>query len=473
MGSLSLLSDETAQPSKLQKSPFSAGFAAALLVGVSLNPLNTSIIATALVSIGEYFRVGAAQTALLVSVLYVVSAVCQPLSGKIAAYFGARTVFISGLLLAGIGGAIGWAATSLTMVVVSRLVLGLGTAVTYPTAMMMIRGVADEHGSETPQQLLSLLAACGHVMAAVGLPIGGAMVSLFGWRAVFAVNVPLALLTVGVVLVFVRAEGANFKDGASESWLRQLDPVGVLLFAGFIVSTMLALQNLARMNVLAIVGMAISALALWLWSRWFSTPLVDVQKLAENRVLLRTYLRLVLTFAILYAVLYGTAQWLEQARGLSPSTVGFLMIPMSALSAISSLVVGKSKRIRDLLLFSSLLILGLAATMWGASAFGSVGLAVGAVALAGIAMGLNNVGNQTVLYLASPAADLGVNSGFYRTFSYIGGFLATGLIGTLFKNGATDGSLTSFALIFAILGGLLTALVVFDRSINLMQKPRP
>ncbi|PCE27094.1 hypothetical protein BWP39_09930 [Paraburkholderia acidicola] len=63
---------------------FPAGFVAALLLGVTLNPINSSILAKALVSIAGDFHATAMKTALLVSVLYLVSAVCQPLMGRMA-----------------------------------------------------------------------------------------------------------------------------------------------------------------------------------------------------------------------------------------------------------------------------------------------------------------------------------------------------------------------------------------------------
>lgn len=452
-----------------QPNPLTRRFTAALLLGVTLNPLNTSVIATALVSIGEYFSVGAAQTALLVSVLYVVSAVCQPLMGRIAQRYGARNVFVAGLVLAGIGGLIGWLASTFEWVVTSRIVLGLGTASAYPTAMMMIRSVADTYKTPVPTQLLSVVAASGHVMAAVGLPIGGVLVSIFGWRAVFAMNVPLAVITVLLVLLWVRAEGVNERFTVG-SWTRQFDPVGVLIFTGFIICAMLALRDFTHLNVPAVLGLMTSCFALWLWSHQSANPLLDVRKLWTQPALVRTYARLMLSFAVLYAVLYGVTQWLEQARGLEPSVVGLLMVPMSALSAISSLAVGRSGKVRAHLVWASALmvatagVLALAAGLSGATVW-SVAVAVAGVTLSGVAMGLANVGNQAMLYIASPPEDMGVNSGFYRTASYLGGFVATGVIATLFSEGASDVSMLIFALVFVVLGAVLVVLTVTDRQI--------
>lgn len=57
------------------------------------------------------------------------------------------------------------------------------------------------------------------------------------------------------------------------------------------------------------------------------------------------------------------------------------------------------------------------------------------------------------------------NSGFYRTASYIGGFVATGLIGAAFAGGANDAGLLAFAVVFAVLGAALVVLSLADRGI--------
>lgn len=82
-----------------------------------------------------------------------------------------------------------------------------------------------------------------------------------------------------------------------------------------------------------------------------------------------------------------------------------------------------------------------------------------------VSMGLGNVANQAMLYLKSSTEDLGTNSGFYRTASYLGGFVATGLIGAAFAGGADDAGLLAFAVVFVILGAALVVMSFADRGI--------
>jgi MFS family permease len=119
--------------------PFSWRFTTPLFIGSALNPINSSLIATALVPIAAGVDVSIGQTAALVTALYLASAVAQPTAGKVAEVFGPRRVFLAGIFLVLIGGVVGGVAQDLLTLLVSRALIGLGTSCAYPTAMLLIR----------------------------------------------------------------------------------------------------------------------------------------------------------------------------------------------------------------------------------------------------------------------------------------------------------------------------------------------
>src|SRR5579859_755329 len=107
--------------------PFSPRFVAPLLMGATLNPVNSSVIATALVAIAAAVGVPIGQTAVLISGLYLTSAIAQPTAGRLAEEFGPRRVFVAGIALVLTAGVVGAFAHSLTMLVVARVLIGAGT----------------------------------------------------------------------------------------------------------------------------------------------------------------------------------------------------------------------------------------------------------------------------------------------------------------------------------------------------------
>ena len=70
-----------------------------LVMGSALNPINSSVIATALVPIAAALHVPVGRTSILVSSLYLACAIAQPTAGKLAEEFGPRRVFLTGIVL--------------------------------------------------------------------------------------------------------------------------------------------------------------------------------------------------------------------------------------------------------------------------------------------------------------------------------------------------------------------------------------
>ena len=93
-----------------------------LSLGTVLNPLNSSMIAVALVSLQRDFDIGIATSTWLASGFYVIAAVCQPLMGRLADQFGARRLFIGGLVVMGTASALAPLAPDFGWLLVVRLI---------------------------------------------------------------------------------------------------------------------------------------------------------------------------------------------------------------------------------------------------------------------------------------------------------------------------------------------------------------
>src|ERR1700732_669514 len=83
---------------------FSWRFCTPLFLTSALNPINSSLIATGLVPIAHAIGVSVGQTAVLVSALYLASAIAQPTAGKLAEELGPRRIYLVGTVLVLLGG---------------------------------------------------------------------------------------------------------------------------------------------------------------------------------------------------------------------------------------------------------------------------------------------------------------------------------------------------------------------------------
>jgi len=112
--------------------------AATLILGSVMNPINTTTMAVALTPIGIAFGASPAETAWLVSVFYLSTAVGQPVAGRLVDTVGARRTFLAASSVIAIAGALGTFAPSLWFLVGTRVLLALGTSAAYPAAMSVI-----------------------------------------------------------------------------------------------------------------------------------------------------------------------------------------------------------------------------------------------------------------------------------------------------------------------------------------------
>lgn len=445
------------------QAPFSARFLGPLLLGSTLNPINTSTIATALVGIGVDFHKGPGTTAVLISVLYLCSAIAQPTMGKLADLFGPRRVFIGGLLILVAGGVLGTAAPAFEFLVVSRALIGIGTSAAFPTAMTLVRRRADEAGTGVPGPVLGNFSIAAQVTSVVGLPLGGVLAGVFGWRAIFFVNVPLALFALVATLTGVPKDRPPARAGRSPA--AAVDIIGIVLFAATVVSVLTLLSDLRTPIWWLIPVAVILGAALIGWERRARSPLIDVGMLTRNAGLLRTYLRQAVVALGTYTALYGTSQWMEQAAHYSAFQVGLILLPLSAISIVVARVVSDRGWIRVPLTVAGAALVATGVVMFTITSRSPVIVLIAMSLLFGVASGFSGFANQAALYMQAPADQVAVASGLFRTFAYMGAIFSSSLIALTFGPATTDAGLHTIAWVIVGLGVAVAAMTVLDNRI--------
>src|ERR1035438_2494147 len=307
-----------ADESTVRGKPFSWRFTTPLFSGAALNAVTTSMIATALVPIATGLHVSVGQTASLVTALYLASAIAQPTAGKVAEVFGARRVFLVGIVLVVLGGVLGGVAQNLLMLLIARVLIGLGSSCPYPSAMMLIQRRAKAAGMEEPPGgVLGGLLIAGIATASLGLPIGGVLVEAAGWRWVFLVNVPVALIALAAALIWIPRDPPQQTPKNARDVLSRIDLTGIVGFALAMTALLAFLFSIPEPNWTMLGAAVVLFLALTLWELRARYPFVDVRLLVRNAALTRTYPRYALVALCVYVVLYGITQWLEAGRHVS------------------------------------------------------------------------------------------------------------------------------------------------------------
>jgi predicted MFS family arabinose efflux permease len=441
--------------------PFSWRFTTPLFLGSALNPVNSSLIATALVPIARGLDVPIGRTATLVSALYLASAIAQPTAGKAAEVLGPRRVFLTGIGLVLVGGLVGGFAPNLLTLLISRVLIGLGTSCAYPTAMVLVGRRAKAAGMvKAPGSVLGGLQIAGIATASLGLPLGGLLVQFLGWRSVFFINIPVALIALFATLMWVPKDDAIPAASERAPLHSLLDLPGILGFALAMTTLLLFLNSLPSPTwwFLAV------SVVLWItdlaWELRAKTPFLDIRLLTHNAALSRIYARFGLAMLCSYVVMYGITQWLEATRGLSEATTGLLLLPMTLVSGLVIPPISSRNLVRGPVIVAAFaclvgsgLVLLLHTDAW-------LAVTIALTVVFGIAMGTSASANQIALYQESPADQLGTAAGLLRSFGYLGSIASSAITGIVFHHSVSNAGVNTIGWIMIGVSLLLIALSV-------------
>ena len=328
---------------KTRETPaFPKTFIMAMIFGVGLNPVNSTLISTALAPISHDLRIDAGRATLLISALYLTCAIAQPTAGKLSEIIGPRSVFMAGAALVMIGGLLGGFAPNLGVLLTSRVLIGAGTSCGYPAAMLLVRRRADRMGlAEPPSLVLSILAMVGLVLIAVGPPLGGLLVAFLGWRSTFFVNVLVGIITIVLGLASIEPDAKHEHRMTVSFFIAHLDVMGLLLFSITISALLIVLMSLPTFDKVSGCVTVIALLAFVAWELHAATPFVDVRSLAADSAMTLNFLRAMLTMLGAYVVMYALPQWLEDACHMNAGVSGMFIIPMGVVATVASLSIAK------------------------------------------------------------------------------------------------------------------------------------
>ncbi|MEJ2862474.1 MFS transporter [Actinomycetospora flava] len=434
-----------------------------MVLGAILNPINSTMIAVALIPIGIALGAPPSQTTWLVSGLYLATAIGQPVVGRLVDLFGARRLFLAGATLIGVGGVLGALAPSIQVLVIARVLLGLGTCAGYPAAMTLIRGEADRTGRDSPAGVLTVLAVSTQTVAVIGPTLGGFLIGVGGWRVTFTVNIPLAIACLALGALYLPRSAAARRD--VREVVRAIDPPGIVLFVATLVSLLLFLTHLqADLWWLPVLSVAAGAALAW-WELRAPLPFLDLRLLGGNLPLLATYGRSLLAAISSYAFLYGYTQWLEEGRGLSPQVTGLVLLPVFGAAILVSTATGRRREIRGKLVAGAVGQVVIAALLLLLDAGSALWLILAVSLLAGLPQGLNNLANQNAVYYQADPERLGSSAGLMRTFFYLGAIIASAANGIVFRDGATTPGMHELAIVMLAASAVCLVLTLADRSL--------
>src|SRR4051794_32237587 len=436
----------------------SRGLVGTILLGPLLNPLNSSMIAVALVSMRDDFEVTLATASWLVSAFYLSAAVGQPLMGRMADLLGPRRGFCAGWGLVGVTGALAPLAPGFGGLVAAGGLQALRGSAAFPAGLALIRRGTGDPSGPPPSGALGALAVAASVSAALGPVLGGVLVGAAGWQAIFVVNVILSLVGLPLALRFLPVDPPV--KGSLGDVVRSIDWAGIVLFTGALTGLLGFLLSVSRDPLWPLVGVAVACGAGLVWrEKRAQTPLVDVE-VAGNRRIASVYAQYAAVNVVFYGAFFGLPQWFEEVRGYAPGEAGLLLLPVAGLGIVVTPLAARMIDRRGYRLPLLVGALGLTAGSAGMLLLGDASPLWAIVlvsATLGIPNGFNNLGLQSALYERTPPEHTGAAGGLFQTFRYVGSILATALIGAFLGERASTAGLHDLALAALVVSIALVA----------------
>lgn len=153
--------------------------------------------------------------------------------GRVGDLFGRKRLFMSGMVLLGVGSVIGGLAQDPTMLLIGRVAQGIATAAVTPAAVSLL----TTSFPEGPQRNKAL-GLNGSLMAAgftTGAILGGLLTDLLSWRWAFFLNVPVAVAVLALAPTLLRPDGPRTST--------RLDVPGAVTVTGSLLLLVLGLTN--------------------------------------------------------------------------------------------------------------------------------------------------------------------------------------------------------------------------------------
>ena len=189
------------------------------LVGLTQLIITTdfSIVAVALPSVGAQLHIPPASLSWVISAAALSGGGFLIVAGRAADIFGQRACMLVGLSLFA-GGSLGAAfAPDFGVLIAARIVQGLGGAILTPANFSLINTLVPEGAPR--RRAMGVFGLMQGLSLVIGLLIGGALTTRFGWRAVFLLNPPIALLAIAITWRAVPARLARAAAKTPIDWL--------------------------------------------------------------------------------------------------------------------------------------------------------------------------------------------------------------------------------------------------------------
>jgi EmrB/QacA subfamily drug resistance transporter len=358
-------------------------------------------------------------------------AVLLATGGRLGDIFGRRLMFLAGVVIFALSSATAGFAPDETALVLSRVVQGVGAALMMPGTLSII---TDAFPAHERGKAMGTWAGVSALALAVGPVLGGFLTEHVSWRAIFYINIPVAIGAVAATLFAVR-------ESRDTSVGREVDYAGVAVLTVGLTALVLALVEgnswgWGSAEIVALLALAAAALPAFVFvENRVKAPMVQFDLLSDRNFLGAVVVAMIISFAML-GVFFFLALYMQDILGYSPLEAGVRFLPSTLMIVAVAPVAGRlSDRFGPRWLIAGGLVI-VAASLFSFSriAVDSTYLdLLPGFMLLGIGIALTMSPMTSAAMNAVPVQKAGIASGVLSMFRMVGGSLGVAVTGAIFQ----------------------------------------
>lgn len=301
--------------------------------------LDTSIVNVALNSMSENFGSDIAGLQWVINAYTLAFASLLLTGGLLGDRFGAKKIYAIGLGVFALASALCGLAAHLPGLVGARALQGMGAALLVPCSLMLINNAYPQ--AHQRAGAIGVWAGCGGIAMAAGPLVGGVLIELWGWRSIFLVNVPIALIGVWLTTRIAPSEPVAPN--------RHLDLTGQLTVMIALATSVAVLIEGARWgwnSVWVYTGVGAACIA---WCVFLMTesrhkdPMLPLY-FFRNRVFSGAAFLSLMSALVFYGLFFLLSLYFQSDRGWSPLKTGLAFLPLTAMVTLGSFTCGRLTR---------------------------------------------------------------------------------------------------------------------------------
>ena len=297
--------------------------------------MDNTILNVALPTIARDLSATGSQLQWIVDAYIVVFAGLLLISGTLGDRLGRRKLLLAGLSVFGVASMATVLVTTPDQLILIRGLMGLGGALLMPATLSLITNLFSE--TERPRAIATWAAVSGVGMV-LGPIVGGALLEVFNWNAIFLANVPIVLIGLTGTLFLIPESRDENPD--------RLDPVGAALSVAGLATLVFGIieapgAGWTAPDTFMRVGSGLGLILVFaLWELHNSAPMFDIRLFARPAFGATSLAETVAHFALVGGT-FALTQYLQFVWGQRPLAAGISMLPVAFGVVLGSVIAAR------------------------------------------------------------------------------------------------------------------------------------